>query len=121
MNVGERRGPLYLKDDYIFFELIKKEFPAGVTDSSFDSMMQKVALDAYHLKQKKALDAFLARSAQQRGYNIYADRLKLLKVTNVPMMTYRILGFGGKMFAVPFVSRQVDWINVENPESIPLP
>jgi hypothetical protein len=37
------------------------------------------------------------------------------------MMTYRILGFGGRMFAAPFVSRQVDWINIENPETIPLP
>jgi hypothetical protein len=36
-------------------------------------------------------------------------------------MTYRILGFGGRMFAAPFVTRQVDWIEVENPEKMPLP
>lgn len=121
MNVGEQQGPLHLNDDYIYFELVKKELPAGVSDSSFTIAIQKAASAAHSLKQKKILNAFIAKSAQQRGYDIYEDRLKLLKVTSAPMMTYRILGFGGRMFAVPFVSRLVDWIDVENPEKIPLP
>ncbi len=121
MNVGAQQGPIHLKDDYIYFELIKKELPAGVSDSSFTAAMQKAASAAHSLKQKKILDAFIAKSAQQRGYDIYEDRLKLLKVTSAPMMTYRILGFGGRMFAAPFVTRLVDWIGVENPDNIVVP
>jgi hypothetical protein len=121
MKVGEQHGPIHLKDDYIYFELVKKEFPAGERDSSFTAVIQKAASAARSLKQKKILDASIAKSAQQRGYDIYEDRLKLLKVTRAPMMTYRILGFGGRMFAAPFVTRQVDWIGVENPEKTPLP
>jgi hypothetical protein len=33
------------------------------------------------------------------------------------MMTYRILGFGGRMFEVPFVERQIDWLSIESPSS----
>ena len=83
--------------------------------------MQTAASAARRLKQKRRVDIFIAKSAQQRGFDVYADRLKLLHVSNTPMMTYRILGFGGKMFAAPFVTRQVDWMEVENPEKIPLP
>lgn len=121
MQAGERQGPLQVKDEYIFFELVKKELPARMTDSAFTSSMRTAATAARRFKQKKTLDVFIAKSAQQRGFDIYADRLKLLHVSNTPMMTYRILGFGGRMFAAPFVTRQVDWIEVENPEKIPLP
>jgi parvulin-like peptidyl-prolyl isomerase len=121
MQTGERQGPIQVNDEYIFFELIKKELPAHITDSAFTSAMQTAASAARRLKQKKTLDIFIAKSAQQRGFDIYEDRLKLLNVTKTPMMTYRILGFGGRMFAAPFVTRQVDWIEVENPEKMPLP
>ncbi len=112
---------LHINNDYIFFELVKKELPAGVTDSSFNAVIQKAASALRPIKQKKILDASIAKSARQRGYDIYTDRLKLLKVSSVPMITYRILGFGGRMFAVPFVTPQVDWIGVENPEKVLLP
>jgi hypothetical protein len=121
MKIGERQGPVKVKDEYIYFELLKKELPAGITDSAFFSSMQSAASAARRLKQKKSLDIFIAKCAQQRGFDVYADRLKLLKVSNTPMMTYRILGFGGRMFAAPFVTRQADWIDIENPEKIPLP
>ena len=121
MQVGAHQGPLKVKDEYIYFELLKKELPARITDSAFTSSMQTAASTARRLKQKKNLDVFIAKSAQERGFDVYADRLKLLQVTKTPMMTYRILGFGGKMFAAPFVTRQVDWMNIENPETIPLP
>jgi len=46
---------------------------------------------------------------------IYQDRLLRLKLSSVPMTTFRILGFGGRMFAVPFVDPQIDWLSVEPP------
>ena len=89
--------------------------------STLRKCLFQAASAAHSLKRKKKLNVFIAKSAQQHGYDIYEDRLKLLQVNNTPMMTYRILGFGGRMFAVPFVTRQVDWIGVDNPEKIPLP
>ena len=37
------------------------------------------------------------------------------------MMTYRLLGFGGRMFEVPFVEKLIDWLNVEPPGNKILP
>jgi parvulin-like peptidyl-prolyl isomerase len=121
MKIGERQGPIHIKDEYVYFELVKKEFPQGFTDSAFSSLFQKKTAYARSLKQKKTLDKFIAQSAQERGYSVYADRLKMLRVSAVPMMTYRILGFGGRMFAAPFVTPQVDWLEEENSENVPLP
>jgi hypothetical protein len=121
MKISERHGPIRLNGEYIYFELLKKMVPAGLDDSSFTSLVQKSVSEVRKLKQKQLNDLSIAKAAQQRGYDIYEDRLKQLKVSNVPMMTYRILGFGGKMFAAPFVTRNIDWVGIENPESIPLP
>jgi hypothetical protein len=40
----------------------------------------------------------------------------MLDVTTIPMMTYRILGFGGRMLAVPFVVPELDWLDVNEPD-----
>jgi len=73
------------------------------------------------MKRQGLLNRLLARSAQQRGVEIYDDRLRAIAVTPVPMLTYRILGFGGRMFAVPFVDPQIQWLNVEAPPEPVLP
>jgi hypothetical protein len=55
----------------------------------------------------------LASIAKEKGVDIYTDRLKALKVTSIPMMSFRILGFGGRMLAVPFVTPELDWLGVD--------
>jgi hypothetical protein len=65
------------------------------------------------MKAKRAVTLRLASIAKEKGVDVYADRLKALKVTPIPMMTFRILGFGGKMLAVPFVTPELDWLEVD--------
>ena len=36
----------------------------------------------------------------------------MVKVSGIPMVTFRLLGFGGRMFEVPFVRKQIDWLDV---------
>jgi hypothetical protein len=73
------------------------------------------------MKQRRAVTLFTAQSAAERGFDIYIDRLKSLRVTPLPMLAYRFLGFGGRMFAVPFVSPKVEWLDVEPPREKILP
>ena len=77
--------------------------------------------EVFRMKVKRTTDLFLAQSAKRRGFDIYQESLLSLKVTPVPMMTYRLLGFGGRMFSVPFVSKQIDWVNVDPPSSTIIP
>lgn len=67
------------------------------------------------------LDTFIAQSARDRGFDIYEDRLRQIPVTPVPMMTFRTLGFGGRMFAAPFVEKLIDWVNIDPPSAPVIP
>ncbi len=121
MEVGERYGPLRVGDGYVYFELLAKRAASPPSDTTLAARRNDAEAEALRIKRKTMLVNFLAQVASKRGYDIYEDRLKALEVTSVPMMTYRLLGFGGKMFAVPFVPPEIDWMNVEPPATPVLP
>ena len=49
--------------------------------------------------------------AKKYGISVNSDVLNSIKVTNVEMMVYRILGFGGQITAVPFSQSFYKWKN----------
>lgn len=89
------------------------ELPSGLYDSIATVVTQQ--------KARRATAEVVARLARSERIEIYDDRLTALKVSSTPMMTYRLLGFGGRMFAVPFVRPQTDWIELMQDSGQPVP
>lgn len=118
MGVGERFGPVQEDTSYVIFELVAKQQMTAQQDTTgrFEEAMREV----HRMMAQKATDVFIARLAQERGYEIYPERLNEIRSSGIPMMTYRFLGFGGRMFAVPLVDRQIDWLNAD-PGGVTLP
>ncbi|MBI3577933.1 MAG: peptidylprolyl isomerase [Ignavibacteriales bacterium] len=115
LNVGQRYGPVRLTDGFLYFELVAKDSDPTAGDTSLVRRKQEAEQELLRMKQKRTMDVFLAQVGEKRGFEIYQERLTNIKVTSSPMMTFRLLGFGGRMFAVPFVDRQIDWLNIEPP------
>jgi parvulin-like peptidyl-prolyl isomerase len=120
MKVGERFGPIQVGEGYSVFELIGKR-----TDPSYipaeDSIKQEIRKTLLQSKQKKAVSSMVGKLARKFDISIDEELLKSLKVSSIPMMTYRFLGFGGRIVAVPFVERLLDWVQEWKPEFVPLP
>jgi parvulin-like peptidyl-prolyl isomerase len=121
LEPGEFYGPLRDSTGYIYMQLVEKRSEALPADTAFATRFARAREEARKLKERRAVTLFIAQSAAARGVDIYQDRLSRLRVTPVPMMTYRLLGFGGRMFEVPFVEPQLDWLNVEPPKETILP
>jgi hypothetical protein len=115
MEVGERYGPLPEGKEFVYFELLSKDSSRVLRDSTAAGARESALREVRRQKEKRTLDLFLAKTGATRGFMIYQDRVSRLKLSPVPMMTFRMLGFGGRMFAVPFVDPQIDWLNVEPP------
>lgn len=115
LNVGQRYGPVKLADGFLYFELVAKEADPLASDTSLFRRNHVAEQELLRMKQKRAMDVFLAQVGEKRGFEIYQERLTDIKVISSPMMTFRLLGFGGRMFAAPFVDRQIDWLNIEPP------
>ncbi|HCA78744.1 MAG TPA: hypothetical protein DEP53_03315 [Bacteroidetes bacterium] len=115
MQVGERYGPLQAGKEFIIFELLAKD-SAGSQAASGEGSREAALKEVRRQKEKRLMDLFLAKSGGTRGFMIYQDRLMRLKLSPLPMMTFRVLGFGGRMFAAPFVEPQLDWLGIEPPQ-----
>jgi parvulin-like peptidyl-prolyl isomerase len=121
METGQRYGPLSVPGGYLFFELHARKTAPLVSDTSLASRLASARNEVLKLKQNRKLSIFLAQSGRDRGFLVYEDRVRAIKATPLPMMTFRILGFGGRMFEVPFVEREIDWLSIEPPEEKILP
>jgi hypothetical protein len=118
LAVGERYGPIRDSAGVLIFEVVEKQ---NVPPHGDTARVTAAAAELLRMKQRRLVTMFLSQSANRRGFDLYQDRLARLSVSPVPMLAFRFLGFGGRMFAVPFVDPQLDWLNVEPPEEILLP
>jgi hypothetical protein len=90
-------------------------------DTALVGRFERGRLEVLRMKQQRVLTLFLSQSARARGFDVFADRLKALTVTTTPMLAYRLLGFGGRMFEVPFVEPQLEWLETDPPSQTILP
>lgn len=121
MEIGQRYGPVSVPGGYLFFELHARRTAPVESDTSLSSRLASARGAVLKAKQNRKLSIFLAQSGRDRGFVVYEDRARAIEATPLPMMTFRILGFGGRMFEVPFVEKQIDWLGIEPPEEKVLP
>lgn len=121
MDIGQRYGPVRLDGGIYYFELVSKKADPVLADTSFAARKEKADKELLAMKQKRTITLFISQVAEKRGFEIYQDRLLKLNVMPIPMMTFRFLGFGGRMFEVPFVDPQLQWLDVEPPKETVLP
>ncbi len=94
---------------------------AFANDTALVRDAEKFSAKVKSLKMEGLLDRFIGKNAGEIGITIFEQNLKTTEVTRTPSMVFRFLGFGGRMFAVPFVVPQIGWINYTNEGDIKLP
>jgi hypothetical protein len=97
--------------------VIDKKIP--ISQTTVANSIQ-AARDMLLAKSKRdALNKYIARVAEEQNVKLYLDRLNDLKVTPIEMLTFRYIGFGGKILAVPALYPHEDWIkDFKKPENL---
>ena len=111
LKVGEFSKPLPLANGYEIVSLLDRKY---VTVQGKDSVLltaEEIRTQLRKAKLSAFLTARLGKLANNYGVDLYLNNLGAVQVTHIPAMVYRFLGFGGRMFATPFLDIQVDWIN----------
>jgi parvulin-like peptidyl-prolyl isomerase len=118
LPIGERFGPLRDSAAVYLFEVVAKD---SVEISSDTARFVQARGELIEMTRKRKLNLYLAQTGSQTGFEVYADRLTRLRVSTVPMLAFRFLGFGGRMFVVPFVEKEIEWMGVDPPQETIVP
>lgn len=114
-DTGKIVGPLKLREGWSLFQVLGKRLAErGVP---FDVLKTNVRQRLLQERRKQAVDRCVAELVRSRHVVIDAAKLRKLTVTNVPMFTRRLIGFGGRMAAFPMLMKAWDWAN-RSPETI---
>ncbi len=99
-------------------EELKKVFQNDTAVVRNDSIAQ---MKMRQLKTADRIDRFIGGLAGKTEITFFEENFRDVSVTGTTSMVYRYLGFGGRMFAVPFVVPQTGWINYWKDSQLPLP
>jgi hypothetical protein len=75
----------------------------------------------FQLKTSDAFDRYIGNVANDAEITFFEKNFNDTKVTGTTTLVYRYLGFGGRMFAVPFVVPQTGWIKYWDNKNVNLP
>jgi parvulin-like peptidyl-prolyl isomerase len=111
LNVREYSDPEQTNGGYEIVYLLDRKYATLRGNDSLLLSDQDVRVEIRKGKLKAFLNQFLGKYANNYDVEIYGKNLTATEVTHIPAMVYRFLGFGGRMFAAPFLDIQLEWIN----------
>jgi parvulin-like peptidyl-prolyl isomerase len=121
LEPGQFYGPFRDSSGYTYLQLLDKRAGRDPADTTGNARLAAARTEVQKLKTRRNTTLFIAQTASRLGFEVYQDRLRMVQVTPLPMIAYRLLGFGGRMFEVPFVQPQTDWLNEAPSREVILP
>ena len=109
MKPGEVYGPIKTGDKYILFKLLERRNKEK--QGSFESEKENIRKTLEQVKFRDKLVNFTTSLAMKYGFSINQEALSDISVTSINSMVYQMLGFGGKIPAVPLSLPAIQWYN----------
>jgi len=109
MKPGEVYGPLKTGGQYTLFKLLERR--TKEKQGSFESEKENIRKTLEQKKFRDKLVNFTTSLAIKYGFSINQEALANLQVTSINSMVYQMLGFGGRIPAVPLSLPAIQWYN----------
>lgn len=114
LKVGQIYGPIKVKDGYSIIKLIdRKEISNSlikISEEPKDYIKMKLSLNKINLK----INRYTASLAKKFGVEINFSLLDKTELSQLNMFTYRLIGFGGKIAAMPITIPIYEWYYLYN-------
>lgn len=108
MPNGKIYGPLFIKGQYTIFRVLDKK--STLTKGAISNSIQDAREMLLAKTKQEVLNKYLADLAGEQNVKIYLNRLNEVEVTPIEMLTFRYIGFGGKILAVPSMYPMEGWL-----------
>lgn len=109
MKIGDVYGPLKRTDGYSIFKLIDKKEKSDSLSKSFDDLKAQLKDDLFNQKLDNSFNKYTAKLAAKYGVKVNKEVLNSINVGKINMFTSRIMGFGGRIAAIPYTAPFYQW------------
>lgn len=104
---GDVYGPVEDHGKFYIYQLIDKRM--AINNAAIKNSIQVAKQILLTREKRKTLDRYIANLAEKDNVRIFRNKVLTLKVTPFQMLTYRFIGFGGKILAVPELYPRAGW------------
>ncbi len=104
---GDVYGPVEDHGKFYIYQLLDKRM--SINDAAVKNSIQVAKEMLLTREKRRTLDGYIAKLARMKNVRIFKNKLLALKVTPFQMLTYRFIGFGGKILAVPELYPRAGW------------
>ena len=109
MSIGEIFGPIKLPEGYSIFKLINKRESDVDTTLSYEESKEEIRKNLTYKKLSKFFIDFTVKLANKYSVTINEYMVNTIPVSDLNMLVYRYLGFGGRITAVPMAVPFTEW------------
>ncbi len=116
---GSLYGPIFDNGKFYIYKIVDKR--SAIDDATIEHSIDVAREMATEMAKEKALNHYIARLAADSDVKLDLQNVRNLKVTDIQMLTFRYIGFGGKILAVPMVFPRYGWIRYYQNQRPPQP
>lgn len=108
LKKGDLYGPIQEGGKFYIYRLVdeKSSVSGAVIKNSIEVARQRLLAK----ERQEALSRYIAGLAEKENVRLFRSNVLALKVTPFQMLTYRLIGFGGRILAVPALYPREGWI-----------
>lgn len=110
MKPGEIYGPVKVADGYSIFKLIDVREDTALSSKAFAEIKKEYENELRHLKIKDKVNKFIAKLAVDNKITVNEELLSAVRTTTHNAVVFQLLGFGGKITAVPLITPNSEWV-----------
>jgi hypothetical protein len=110
MKIGDLTGPIKTEDGYSIFKLLDRKEEGKQDMRPFDEVKDELRKTLLGMKNYHGLVNYTVRLAKEYGITIDNKNFDAIEVTNVFSVTYRYMGFGGRILGAPLVGPNTEWV-----------
>ncbi|MFZ4619152.1 MAG: foldase protein PrsA [Bacteroidota bacterium] len=104
-------GPKMIDEGIALFIVVGRKIVDDSVKTQFNSKKNEISYNLLSKKQQNALNKYIGTLAKKYNVIINEAALKNVRTTTTNMVTWRNIGFGGRMVAVPQMFKQAEWVD----------
>jgi hypothetical protein len=121
LKMNQIYGPISTDSGYSIIKLIGRKVDTTGSIAKFEDIKDQLKEEMLTKEFNKKFYKYIADLSKKYSFSINEKALKSIKVLNIPMFTFKYIGFGGRIAALPFLDAWYDWIKyLDNKPDIPL-